>query len=149
LGALPRKPQRPRYAVRQDIRNLDKRIRQMKFLSRHEIDTLDQLDAYRQAREQAVAALLAERRQLHCAEPSDEVKARLDQITQALKPLRRDIRLCRQIAEHSVQMRERLKQQAEKLPAQNPEQDKTANEKLIGNQIKPDRRQGWRNAYER
>ena len=125
LGALPRKPQRPRYAVRQDIRNLDKRIRQMKFLSRHEIDTLDQLDAYRQAREQAVAALLAERRQLHCAEPSDEVKARLDQITQALKPLRRDIRLCRQIAEHSVQMRERLKQQAEKLPAQNPEQDKT------------------------
>ncbi|WP_394969683.1 relaxase/mobilization nuclease domain-containing protein, partial [Candidatus Allofournierella merdipullorum] len=28
LGALPRKPQRPSYAVRQDIRSLDKRIRQ-------------------------------------------------------------------------------------------------------------------------
>ena len=126
LGALPRKPQRLRYAVRQDIRSLDKRIRQMEFLSRYGIDTLDRLDAYRQTKEKAVAELLSERRQLHRAEPSDEIKTRLEQITQALKPLRRDIRLCRQIAEHSVQMRERLKRQAEKLPAQNPEQDKTA-----------------------
>lgn len=125
LGALPRKSHRPSYAVRQDIRNLDKRIRQMEFLSRHEIDTLDQLDDYRQTQEQAVAVLLAERRQLHRAEPSDEVKTRLEQITQVLKPLRQDIRLCRQIAEHSVQMRELLKQRAEKLPEQNPEQDKT------------------------
>lgn len=125
LGALPRKPQRPSYAVRQDIRNLDKHIRQMEFLSRHGIDTLDQLGAYRQAQEQAVADLLAERRQLHRAEPSDEVMARLMQITQALKLLRRDIHLCRQIEERSVQMRKQLKQRAEKLPEQNPRQDKT------------------------
>ena len=112
-GALPRKPQRPRYAVRQDIRNLDKRIRQMEFLSRHEISTLVQLDTYRQAQEQAVAALLAERRQLHKAAPDDTVKARLTQIAQSLKPLRRDIRLCRQIAEQSVQMQKRLRQREE------------------------------------
>ena len=130
LGALPRKPQRPRYAVRQDIRSLDKRIRQMEFLSRHEIDTLDQLDAYRQAQEQAVADLLAERRQLHRAEPSDEIKTRLEQITQALKPLRQDIRLCRQIAEHSVQMRERLKQQAEKLPEQEKTTERESNREV-------------------
>ena len=114
------------YAVRQDIRNLDKRIRQMEFLTRHEIETLDQLEAYRQTQEQAVADLLAERRQLYRAEMNVAIGVRLVQITQALKPLRRDIRLCRQIAEHSVQMRERLQQQAEKLPEQNPEQDKTA-----------------------
>ena len=125
LGALPRKPQRPSYAVRQDIRNLDKRIRQMEFLSRHGIDTLAQLDAYRQSQEKAVADLLAERRQLHRADPSDAVKTRLAQITQALKPLRRDIRLCRQIAKQSVQIRERLKQRADDLLIKNPEQDKT------------------------
>ena len=124
LGVLPRKPQRPSYAVRQDIRSLDKRIRQMEFLSSHEIDTLGQLNAYRQTQEKAVADLLAERRQLHRAEPSNAVKARLEQITQALKPLRRDIRLCRQIAEQSVQMREQLSQRDEKVPAQNHEQDK-------------------------
>ena len=124
LGALPRKPQRPSYAVRQDIRNLDRRTQQMEFLARHKIDTLDQLNGYRQAQEQAATALLAERRQLHRAEPSNAVKARLEQITQALKPLRRDIRLCQQIAEQSVQMRERMSQRDEKVPAQNHEQDK-------------------------
>ena len=124
LGALPRKPQRPSYAVRQDIRSLDKRIRQMEFLSRHGIDTLAQLNAYRQTQEKAVADLLAERRQLYNAESDDGVHARLAQITQALKPLRRDIRLCRQIAEQSVQMRERMSQRDEKVPAQNHEQDK-------------------------
>ena len=124
LGALPRKPQRPSYDVRQDIRNLDRRTQQMEFLARHKIDTLGQLNAYRQTQEKAVADLLAERRQLHRAEPSNAVKARLEQITQALKPLRRDIRLCQQIAEQSVQMRERMSQRDEKVPAQNHEQDK-------------------------
>ena len=124
LGALPRKPQRPSYAVRQDIRSLDKRIRQMEFLSRHGIDTLARLDAYRQVQEKTVSDLLAERRQLYNAESDDGVHARLAQITQALKPLRRDIRLCRQIAEQSVQMRERMSQRDEKVPAQNHEQDK-------------------------
>lgn len=33
LGALPRKPSRPSYAVRQDAYKLDQRIRQMEFLS--------------------------------------------------------------------------------------------------------------------
>ena len=127
LGALPRKPQRPRYAVRQDIRNLDKRIRQMEFLSRHSMDTLQQLDAYRQAQEQAVDALLAERRQLHKAAPDDTVKARLTQIAQSLKPLRRDIWICRQIAEQSVQMqkhlrqREESRQNTERNPAHEPD----------------------------
>ena len=130
LGALPRKPQRLRYAVRQDIRSLDKRIRQMEFLSRYGIDTLDRLDAYRQTKEKAVAELLSERRQLHRAEPSDEIKTRLEQITQALKPLRQDIRLCRQIAEHSVQMRERLKQQAEKLPEQEKTTERESNREV-------------------
>ena len=125
LGALPRKPQRPSYAVRQDIRSLDKRIRQMEFLLHHGIDTFDQLDTYRQAQEKAVADLLAERRQLHKVESDDAIEAKLEQITQALKPLRRDIRLCRQIAEQSVQMRERLNQRGDKPPEQSPKQDKT------------------------
>ena len=125
LGALPRKPQRLSYTVRQDIRNLDKRIRQMEFLSRHGIDTLTQLDAYRQVQEKTVSDLLAERRQLHKVESDDAIEARLEQITQALKPLRRDIRLCRQIAEQSVQMREQLNQRGDKPPEQSPKQAKT------------------------
>ena len=83
------------------------------------------MDAYRQVQEKTVSDLLAERRQLHKVESDDAIEARLEQITQALKPLRRDIRLCRQIAEQSVQMRERLNQRGDKLPEQSPKQDKT------------------------
>ena len=46
LGALPRKPRRPSYAVRQDAYKLDQRIRQMEFLSKNNIDTLAQLETY-------------------------------------------------------------------------------------------------------
>ena len=45
LGALPRKPRRASYAVRQDAYKLDQRIRQMEFLSCNSIDTLAQLEA--------------------------------------------------------------------------------------------------------
>lgn len=76
------------------------------------------MDACRQTQEQAVANLLAERRKLRCAEPDDANEARLEQITQSLKSLRRDIRLCRQIAEQSLQMRERMNRRAENLPEQ-------------------------------
>ena len=48
LGALPRKPRRPSYAVRQDAYKLDQRIRQMEFLSKNNIDTLEQLETHRQ-----------------------------------------------------------------------------------------------------
>ena len=61
LGALPRKPRRPSYAVRQDAYKLDQRIRQMEFLSKHNIDTLAQLETYRQAKLQAEIGQLADR----------------------------------------------------------------------------------------
>ena len=86
------------YAVRQDIRNLDKRIRQMEFLSRHGIDTLAQLNAYRQGSGKDRVRPAGRTPPLHKVESDDAIETRLEQITQALKPLRRDIRLCRQIA---------------------------------------------------
>ena len=68
LGALPRKPRRPSYAVRQDAYKLDQRIRQMEFLSKNNIDTLAQLETYRQAKLGEIVQLTAERKSLypHC-----------------------------------------------------------------------------------
>ena len=64
LGALPRKPSRPSYAVRQDAYKLDQRIRQMEFLSKHNIDTLAQLETHRQALQTEIRQLLTKRKQL-------------------------------------------------------------------------------------
>ncbi len=52
----PRKPRRPSYAVRQDAYKLDLRIRQMEFLSKHNIDTLEQLETHRQACKQKLGS---------------------------------------------------------------------------------------------
>ena len=105
LGALPRKPRRPSYAVRQDAYKLDQRIRQMEFLSRNNIDTLAQLEAYRQTKLGEIVQLMAERKSLYKTNPDS---SRIQQINAALKQLRQEERLCRKIAEHSIEVQQHL-----------------------------------------
>ena len=105
LGALPRKPSRPSYAVRQDICKLDQRIRQMEFLSKHNIDTLEQLETYRQAKQTEIGQLLTKRKQLP---KTDDVQSQHESVNTALKKLRQEERLCRKIAEHSIEVQQHL-----------------------------------------
>ena len=105
LGALPRKPRYPSYAVRQDARKLDQRIRQMEFLSRNGIDTLKQLEAYQQDLQTKIGQLLTKRKQLPKAVEAD---AQREQISNALRQLRQEERLCRKIAEHSLEVQQHL-----------------------------------------
>lgn len=105
LGALPRKPRRPSYAVRQDAYKLDQRIRQMKFLSKHNIDTLAQLETYRQALQTEIGQLQTKRKQLP---KTDDVQSQHESVNTALKQLRQEERLCRKIAEHSLEVQQHL-----------------------------------------
>ena len=104
LGALPRKPSRPSHAVRQDAYKLDQRIRQMEFLSKHNIDTLAQLETYRQALQTEIGQLLTKRKQLP---KNDDVQSQRESVNTALKQLRQEERLCRKIAEHSLEVQDR------------------------------------------
>ena len=105
LGALPRKPRRPSYAVRQDAYKLDQRIRQMEFLSKNNIDTLAQLETYRQAKLGEIVQLTAERKSLYKTNPDSP---RIQQVNTALKQLRQEERLCRKIAENSIEVQQHL-----------------------------------------
>ena len=105
LGALTRKPRRPSYAVRQDAYKLDQRIRQMEFLSKHNIDTLEQLETYRQALQTEIGQLLTKRKQLP---KTDDVQSQHESVNTALKQLRQEERLCRKIAEHSLEVQQHL-----------------------------------------
>ena len=105
LGALPRKPRRPSYAVRQDAYKLDQRIRQMEFLSKHNIDTLEQLETHRQALQTEIRQLLTKRKQLP---KTDDVQSQHESVNTALKQLRQEERLCRKIAEHSLEVQQHL-----------------------------------------
>lgn len=105
LGALPRKPRRPSYAVRQDAYKLDQRIRQMEFLSKHNIDTLAQLETHRKALQIEIGQLQTKRKQLP---KTDDVQSQCESVNTALKQLRQEERLCRKIAEHSLEVQQHL-----------------------------------------
>ena len=105
LGALPRKPRRSSYAVRQDAYKLDQRIRQMEFLSRNNIDTLAQLETHRQALQTEIGQLLTKRKQLP---KTDDLQSQHESVNTALKQLRQEERLCRKIAEHSLEVLQHL-----------------------------------------
>ena len=105
LGALPRKPRRPSYAVRQDAYKLDQRIRQIEFLSRNNIDTLTQLETHRQALQTEIRQLLTKRKQLP---KTDDVQSQHESVNTALRQLRQEERLCRKIAEHSLEVQQHL-----------------------------------------
>ena len=105
LGALPRKPRRPSYAVRQDAYKLEQRIRQMEFLSKHNIDTLEQLETYRKALQTEIGQLQTKRKQLP---KTDDVQSQRESVNTALKQLRQEERLCRKIAEHSLEVQQHL-----------------------------------------
>ena len=105
LGALPRKPRHPSYAVRQDAYRLDQRIRQMEFLSRNNIDTLTQLETYRQALQTEIGQLLTKRKQLP---KTDDVQSQRESVNTDLRQLRQEERLCRKIAECSIEVQQHL-----------------------------------------
>ena len=105
LGALPRKPSRSSYAVRQDAYKLDQRIRQMEFLSKNNINTLAQLETHRQALQTEIGQLLTKRKQLP---KIDDVQSQHESVNTALKQLRQEERLCRKIAEHSLEVLQHL-----------------------------------------
>ena len=105
LGALPRKPRRPSYVVRQDAYKLDQRIRQMEFLSKHNIDTLEQLETHRKALQTEIGQLQTKRKQLP---KTDDVQSQCESVNTALKKLRQEERLCRKIAEHSLEVQQHL-----------------------------------------
>jgi len=105
LGALPRKPSRSSYAVRQDAYKLDQRIRQMEFLSKNNINTLAQLETHRQALQTEIGQLQTKRKQLP---KTDDVQSQCESVNTALKQLRQEERLCRKIAEHSLEVQQHL-----------------------------------------
>ena len=126
LGALPRKPRRPSYVVRQDAYKLDQRIRQMEFLSRNNIDTLTQLETHRQALQTEIRQLLTKRKQLP---KTDDVQSQHESVNTALKQLRQEERLCRKIAEHSIEVQQHLTEARRDRAAQQQREQERARDR--------------------
>ena len=107
MGAFPRKSRYPSYAVRQDIRNLDKRLEQMEFVFRNHIEDRGQLREMQAAAERQIQELITQRKKLYRTAPgSPEIEV----LNQKLRPLRKTVRLCRAVEEHSLEIEKQLRQ---------------------------------------
>ena len=126
LGALPRKPRRPSYAVRQDAYKLDQRIRQMEFLSKNSIDTLAQLETHRKALQTEIGQLQTKRKQLP---KTDDVQSQRESVNTALRQLRQEERLCRKIAEHSLEVQQHLSEARRDRAAQQQREQERARDR--------------------
>ncbi|MFR6662361.1 MAG: hypothetical protein ACLURG_03695 [Gemmiger sp.] len=77
----------------------------MEFLSKHNIDTLEQLETHRKALQTEMGQLQTKRKQLP---KTDDVQSQHESVNTALKQLRQEERLCRKIAEHSIEVQQHL-----------------------------------------
>ena len=115
IGASPKnhghKMTREEYLIlRNDIRELDKRIAMNGYMIRNNIATLPELHKQRDAVSAKLCELTLERKRYYNNDPDSE---RIQELNDKIKPLRKEIRLCNDIEAHSVQIRERLRQARE------------------------------------
>ena len=113
MGVLPKRPKRSPYAVREDIRKLDRRIEQIEFLLKHDIITREQLAAYREPLQKQIAELMKERRRLYRNGGRETGEERLSEINEELKNLRKEVRMTVRIEKHSLEIEERLRKAEE------------------------------------
>ena len=106
MGVLKKKPRRPSYALREDIRKLDQRIEQMEFIFRNQIQDREQLASIRQEKETEIEALVKERQKFYRYKPGTP---QISVFTDRLRELRHTVKLCREIAAHSMEMEQRMR----------------------------------------
>lgn len=106
MDVLKRKPRRRSYLLRQDIYKLDVRLEQMRYISLYHIDNREQLAARRCAAEEKIAALTKERQQLYRSHPKSP---KIQELNAQLKPLRKEVRMCKAIEQHSLEMEAQMR----------------------------------------
>ena len=114
-------PPRPRrrpvpFPVRAEVRRLDQYKRQFALLHKYCINNESQLSMLADALQADIDSLVLSRRELYRRKRGGEdVSAEIKEISLALRPIRRELRCCQQIAERIPQIQEhiRLDRQAE------------------------------------
>ena len=120
----PERIQRPSYLLREDVLKLDRYIAIAKLLIDNKIETVADLQAYREGLLASVAQLTAERQELRNAlKRAERVKdepakrncaVQIKQVSASLQKVRKEVKLCDEIEASSSQVSEKLRQTKEK-----------------------------------
>ena len=117
LRRAQRSPQEAVFLLREDLIHIDAISAQAKLLGKNKIDTVEQLNAHRVNIERQINGLLAERKTLSNEkrrvvnqERKAEITAQISDISCRLKPLRWERKLCDEIVEYSILIKEKEEQ---------------------------------------
>ena len=101
------------FDMRQELIKFDRYQRQFLYLHRNRIETQAQLSMQYDAIQAEIDALTNQRKELYRLRwaGDDTVTAEIETITQQLRPLRRELKLCIQIEGDSPRMEEAIKQE--------------------------------------
>lgn len=120
LGVFPQKQNRPPrrvpHTLREDLIRAQELTDEARLLSRHRIDTLEQLNAYRSDVESQLAGLTEQRKSLYrklrtkavLADPArqEHIRAEISKLSAQIKELRREVKLCGDIALRSTSIKD-------------------------------------------
>ena len=119
LGVFKKHPQtnaQMHFLLREDLRNLDKYTQEIKLLHTYHLDTDVQLSAFQKEKTQAISELSARRQKLRnklrrCSngDSAAAIKAEISSLSAEIAAARREVRLCSDIQQRSIQMAENLK----------------------------------------
>ena len=114
----PPRPRRrsPPFPVRAEVRKLDQYKRQFALLQKYRINSESQLSMLADALQADIDSLVVSQRELYRRQRrGEDVSAEIKEISLALRPIRRELKCCQQIAERIPHLQEhiRLDRQAE------------------------------------
>ena len=114
----PPRPQRrpPPFPLRAEVRKLDQYKRQFALLQKYRINNESQLSMLADALQADIDSLVFSRRELYRRQRrGEDVSAEIKEISLALRPIRRELKCCQQVADRIPQIQEhiRLDRQAE------------------------------------
>ena len=108
----PPRPRRrpPPFTVRAEVRKLDQYKRQFTLLHKYRIDNESQLSMLADALQADIDSLVLSRRELYRRQRRGEnVSAEIKEISLALRPIRRELKCCQQVADRIPQIQEHIR----------------------------------------
>jgi len=132
MGVLPKKrrpnPKRVYFLFREDIRFIQNISRETRLLAKHGIETSEQLATHKDGLQSQINMLYSQRKHLRYKSRSIkdtdelvEVKAKIAALSEQIKELRREVRLCEDIEKRSAEMRDKIRRAAEDKKSQERE----------------------------
>ena len=120
-------PQRVSFYMREELIKFDRYQKQFHFLIDNDIETVEQLQTFKENAENKISELTLKRSRMYS---KPETKLEIEEINNELRELRKDVRTCNNIFEDAERIREHTND-VSRLEQEAKEQNKSKNRSYI------------------